>query len=468
MIEHTFDDNPFHTEYVKGDWTSYLLEHLGERRFRDICRRMKVDPKKKLRERDVAKIIVCSSDLERNDLQEVLLGKELPAISLALREKIKGKTQVEDLSKELFQELFTALSFPFSHKLEVKKKESVEDLINQMWHFAYTILNFDPYWYTKKRLLLFFQNESLPLELYYERLSAFYVECEDLEVGCYIPAPSINGPSYYRVVGQLVTGKGQIGMFLLPATKDMDLPPIRVTRGTPKSPSNLDFLSHLITDMEHEIGKMGHESGEPYQPYIDAFFPHTYIEVGYSIGGVIAQWRAASFPERLLSIWLYKSPGVPRHVWEKFNYFLVKKDLHLNLHIFSAKRDFIDFAGECTLGYLAPKNLQVHLYQMKVPRPNPHRFGFVDPEKVQIKEIPPDKIDTFLNCKKREIVEKGRKKIGKHIAIPFFKLLCRWMGGDLSKRTREKIGFWHEVQGKNGYWTSTCYRIPPVKKNEIF
>jgi hypothetical protein len=459
MREHTFDDNPFHTEYVKGDWTSYLLEHLGERRFQDVCRRMGVDSRKKLRERDIAKIIVCSSDLKRNDLQEILLGKELPAISQALREKIKEINQVEALPRELFQELFTALSTPFSHKLGVKKKESVEDLINQMWHFAYTILNFDPYWYTKKRLHLFFQNQSLPLELYYERLSAFYVECEDLEVGCYIPAPFTTGPNYYRVVGHLVTGKGQIGMFLLPATNDMDLPPIRVTRGTPKSPSHLDFLSHLITDMEHEIGKMGYESGEPYQAYIDTFFPHPCIEVGYSIGGVIAQWRAAAFPEKLLSIWLYKSPGVPRHVWGKFNDFLIKKNLHLDLHIFSAKRDFIDFAGECTLGYLAPKNLQVRLYQMRVPRPNPHRFGFVDPEKVHIKEISPNKIDAYLNSKKREIVEKGRKKIGKHLAIPFFQLLCRWMGGDLTKRTREKIGFWHEVQGTAEYWGVSCYRI---------
>lgn len=453
----TFDDCFISFPVQKGDWIMYFSEHLGERRFQDICRRMKVNIEKKLLERDLAKIIIGSSDVKREDIQEVLTKKFTPILPVELLQKIRNIQEVEDLPSEVFHELYQRLASPFSYDFKVNMHEkSIEDSIHKAWHFAYSSIKFDPYWFTKKRLHILLEGFKLDLHLYYERLASFYVACEDLEVGCYLPAPTNTTPNYYKVSAILVTGGGQIGMFLAPATKSMDLLPIRITRGTPAAPSGLDLTSHLITDMERDIGKMGYESGLPYQEVIHNLYKSPHVELGYSIGGTIAQWRAADCSNNIHSLWLFKSPGVPREIYHKFNTSILQRTEPLDVHIFSAKRDFIDLTGEYILGYNAPSNVRLHLYLMSIPRPNPHRYGFVDPIKMKLTKIPDSQIDAFFQHRSRIFIEKSRKRIGKHFILPFVRFFNKIFGKLIDKRVKTQIGLWYEARDESG-WTILRY-----------
>lgn len=441
----TLDDGFVSFPVKKEDWLNYFSEHLGERRFKDICRRMKINPEKKLLERDLAKIVVGSSDVKREDIQEVLTGDFKAHLDKKLVERLQGIKEVEDLDPNTFHELYQQLASPFSHNFVLGgNQKSVEEAIHKAWHFTYSSIKFDPYWFTKKRLHLLLEGFKLDLHLYYERLASFYVACEDLEVGCYLPAPTTQTPNYYRVSAILITGGGQIGMFLEKATQGMDLPLIRITRGTPPTLSSLDFTSHIITDMEADMGKTGYESGKPYQEMIQKLYKEPYIELGYSIGGTIAQWRAAECCDRLDSLWLFKSPGIPRDVCNQFNRSICSRKKTLDLHIFTAKGDFIDLTGESFLGANAPKNVRVHLYLMTIPRPNPHRYGFIDPQKMKLTKIPDSQIDGFLQHRSRAFVEKSRRRIGKHFIVPIVKTFNKFFGAYVEKRTKSQIGLWYE------------------------
>lgn len=425
MQEWILDDNPFFTEKAPKGWRDHFINVLGGRRLQSIEKRLGACQRPKESMRDIAKVMIGASDVFRDDMLEVLQGACPDCVPDKVRQRISPFPVPEVLPTEIFDELYFALSHPFGENLPLDGSlPEMERQVQRAAHFLFTCMHYDPYWFAKKRALLGERTPLLHQSLYYERLSGFYAACEDLEVGLYLPAPAVGGiVPYYRLAGHLITGNGQIGLLLVPATKMTHLPKLRVTRGSPSPPGKLDFFSHVLTDMEPEIGRIGYESGLPYQAEIDERIGSIDFEVGYSIGGTIAQWRVAHNPQNLSSLWLYKSPGVPKHLWKRFNEGVQKRKSPLELHIFQAKRDIVDLVGEVCLGYEAPEQVQVKLYEMIIPRINTHQFATMESERISIEEVDRKEIDQYLSRRSKSFFEKQRKRLGEAVVVPLMRLL---------------------------------------------
>ncbi len=450
MDEFILDDDLFFTEIAPKGWADYFSLKLGSRRLNEIMSRMHIKESSQYRMKDLAKIVIGSADVLRYDMLEVMQG-ELPGfLSDELMLKIAKYSVPEDLPVELFDQLYLAISKPFGQDLKFDtKRSSLEQEIHKITHFAFSCFKYDPYWFAKQRMSVWLQSHNLNQIHYYERLAGFYVACEDLQVGTYLPAPIVNGQKqYYRITAHLVTGEGQICMILVPATKYMSLKKLRVTRGSPSPPGGLDFLSYLMTDMEPEIGRIGYESGLYYQKTIDEVVGKIDEEIGYSIGGTIAQWRISDNPRDLTSLWLYKSPGVPKSVWENFNKGVKSRADPLNLYIFQAKGDIVNLAGDVPLGYLAPDPVNVSLYTLNIPKLNPHRYSFIDPDKITVEEIESLYIDQYLSKKSKAFFEKQRKILGKNIVLPAARFFKKVFGKKISKRVDSLRGLKYEDVGE--------------------
>ncbi len=452
MSEIDFDDNPIYTEPAPEGWQELFLKKIGKRRFDAILRRMHLEKKTKFKMRDVAKVIIGTADVFREDIIEILEGEKPSYISQELKGKISQYDSPESFPAELFDEVIQTLSQPFSHYLDKKLGFlELEGRVREFVHFVKSCFRYDPYWFAKRRTIIAAESHRLNQFLYYERISGFYAACEDIQVGIYIPAPTENGVrQYYRVTAHLVTGGGQIGMILVPATRFMKLKTLRVTRGSPSPPGVLDFASYVMTDMEPEIGRIGYESGLPYQALIDEMVGKIDMEVGYSIGGTMAQWRVADNPHDLSSLWLYKSPGVPKSVWEKFNEKTLSRKSPLDLYIFQAKGDIVDFAGDVPLGFQANEMTRVSLYELVIPGLIPHRYAFCNPDRIAFEEVEKGKIDQFLSNKSKTFIERQRKKIGRHLVLPIFSFWQRHFGKKLSTRLNQLRGLHIEVPSENG------------------
>ena len=438
MNNFIFDDNPFFTEKAPEGWMEAFSQRLGKRRLMEIQSRMHLEEKTLYHMRDLAKIVIGASDVTREDMLEVLLG-EAP---LHISKEFTKYNSPEEMTIEDFDRLYKILSTPFGQENVLSAKQrQVEKRIHELVHFTFSCVRYDPYWFAKRRTKIAQESHQLNQLLYYERMSGFYAACEDLQVGLYLPAPRKEGiRQYYRVSAHLITGAGQIGMILVSASNSMKLKTLRVTRGSPSPPGTLDFVSHVITDMEPEIGRIGYESGLFYQPMIDQHIGNIDVEIGYSIGGTIAQWRAAENPQHLSSLWLYKSPGVPRSVWEKFNEKTRMRKDPLELYIFQAKGDIVDFAGDVPLGYKAHDKVQVSLYELVVPGLNPHKYSFSHPDKIQIEEVESLFIDEFLSRKSKTFIERQRKKIGKYFVLPILGFWKKYLGEKIPNRIHQLKG----------------------------
>ena len=452
MDKLSLDDNPIFSEKAPDGWEESFVYRLGKRRFDAILMRMHIKKKSKCRMRDLAKIVISSCDVMRIDFQEILNGFQPPNLSDELMKEVKKYRVPEKIPSLLFDKIYVVLAKPFGDELKfISLDQTVEIHLQNLVHFAFSCLKYDPYWFAKKRTSIKSQSHRLDQIMYYERLAGFYAACEDLEVGHYLPAPSKNDvKQYYRVTAHLITGDGQIGMILLPATEEMKLVTIRVTGGTPPPPGKLDFVSYAITDMEPEIGRIGYESGLYYQDTIDRIIGKIDVEIGYSMGGTIAQWRASDNPLDLSSMWLYKSPGVPMRVWEKFNSGALKRKSPLDLFLFQAKGDIVDYAGDMSLGFNAPENVRVALYELKVPGLNPHGYAF-DTDNVSVEEIEEGLIDAYLSNKSKIFIEKNRKKIGKSFVLPILGYWKKLFSKNKRARINQIRGLKIEVPSPKGF-----------------
>ncbi|MBS0585347.1 MAG: hypothetical protein JSR76_03475, partial [Verrucomicrobia bacterium] len=267
---------------------------------------------------------------------------------------------------------------------------------------------------------------------------------KNLIVGSYVPASKEHPDCFYRVMAELITGGGQLGFFLVPATKTMKIPPIRLTRGSPITPLKLDFISHAITDLEPDIGRRGYESGLPYQPFIDEIFQEPCMEIGFSIGGTIAQWRASENPKNISSLWLFKSPGVPKFVWENFNKKVATTKKSMDLHIFRARRDLVPYVGEYCLGYKAPSSVKVYLYLVGTSRMNPHLYDLRDPKNREIERVEGEAINDVLNNEGHSFLEKGRKGVGRHILVPLLEKAKKVFHLHTTGPIVSRVGLWFE------------------------
>ncbi len=436
------------------NWFTYIAKQIGKHRFERILVHLKIKSTANLKEKDLAKILLSIANVRRDDVQEIVMGSRPPCVKLLTSEEdreLKTCKVVEELEPRLFAKLFRLLSRPFSTE---GNKEVLEAELEEFWRKNLKEITPETYWGIKEQFELNDDTAKLGLYQYYERLVCYYAEQDDLEVGCYVPASFEYPDCFYRVAGILVTGEGQLGLFLVAATMHMKIPPLRITRGSPITPLKLDYLSHAITDMEPEIGRRGYESGVPYQAFINNLFETPFMEIGFSIGGTIAQWRISHESKRAPSAWFFKSPGVPKFVWEKFNKEIVKQSDPLDLHIFRAKRDFVPYVGEYCLGFQAPSPVKVHLYLIHTSRLNPHLYNMGDPKKAKIEKVDEKEINRLLNNEEHSFFEKGRKGVGKHLLLPILEKARDVLRVYTKYPIAKKIGFWFEKPKKGSPFQS--------------
>lgn len=423
-------------------WLGYLTEHVGKKRLESILKSLKIKKKMRLLEGDLAKIITTIANVKRNEMQEVLLGlhaEVLTALSPRLSKEILSYKEVEDLPPKLFTTLYKVLAYPFLCREGVVSSKELEGF----WQKAAEEMTPETYWQVKEGLTLTDETVELELVEHYERLVCYYAE-KNLIVGSYVPASKEHPDCFYRVMAELITGGGQLGFFLVPATKTMKIPPIRLTRGSPITPLKLDFISHAITDLEPDIGRRGYESGLPYQPFIDEIFQEPCMEIGFSIGGTIAQWRASENPKNISSLWLFKSPGVPKFVWENFNKKVATTKKSMDLHIFRARRDLVPYVGEYCLGYKAPSSVKVYLYLVGTSRMNPHLYDLRDPKNREIERVEGEAINDVLNNEGHSFLEKGRKGVGRHILVPLLEKAKKVFHLHTTGPIVSRVGLWFE------------------------
>ena len=74
----------------------------------------------------------------------------------------------------------------------------------------------------------------------------------ELDIGMLVPAPDSKegSPQFYRVDGKLVTGKGMVSYWLVPAIKGTDLEPVRFDRGTAPRPGEIDGVDYFFVSNE--------------------------------------------------------------------------------------------------------------------------------------------------------------------------------------------------------------------------
>lgn len=394
-------------------WHSYFSRYIGERRLTRILDRLQIPLREKdtILEKNLALLLLAIREPRREDLQEAIDRPDMFLHTKALQKELAPFRSVEELSPNLFKQLYEALADPFDQEIQIEVgKDELEDRILNGLYFLYASFRYDPFWYMKERRRLKEDDYDMPLPLYYEKLAGFYATCEDLEVGSYLPHPSKERNLYCRVAAKLFTASGQISWLLVPATKTMQISPIRMTRGTPGHPAGYDFASHIVTDFEKEIGKTGYESGLEYEEQIQSLIHEPYIEIGYSIGGAIAQYRTAAAPAKVKELWTFRSPGVPRKVWKMFQTNFSENPHPLRIEIYRSKRDIVDFSGEVHLGYQAPEGVSVRVTMMEIPRLLPHRYTPIDPKIIRME--PTEVSDALLDNAIRGKLEKTRQVWG--------------------------------------------------------
>ena len=359
--------------------------------------------------------------------------------------KQKSTAELKDLRAQLEIEVNEAQQDLSEKKYSVNLElPSMESKILGSIHYWMEFFRYDPIWSLARRKNTAHLNPKLSKEKFYERLSGFYASCEDLEVGQYIRAQDKDEkPRYLRIAGKLITGDGQITWLFKGATKDMSEDILRVSAGTPEKPSGLDSYSHYLTDLEMEIGKMGYESGLPYHKDMQLLIDRPVIEIGYSIGGVFAQYRAVDEFSNVKELWTFKSPGVPLKVINEFENEKSEK-VFFPIYVYIAKKDFVSSLGGRHLGCANVDNLDVHVVEMTIPKILPHRYYEDTFERVQMTLLPggPIALEKYYSNSK---IENFRQKSAKYVARPFLMTIGAGWRKVMPNRLKKKRGLWYEV-----------------------
>jgi hypothetical protein len=402
---------------------NYLKKNILEKRFIRILSKVNLDlddciyRQKALTEKIVYKILLLVKDVKIEDILEYIstakdnLDNEI--LSLNRLDQIKS---INDLTSKEFDEIYKFLSNSLDEKFKLKQ---IENISGRPTKFLSRIF-FDNFLATHERLNLCENNDKLTKFSFYEKLCKVIV-LRLMDVGTIIKAyNNFLGPNYYRVAARIITANGSISYVLTPASTNMHLEKIRVFQGSGLRSSSIDALSFYVTDFEKNIGESAFLSNEEYEKYLEKIGP-VFTELGHSIGGCIAQYRAAKYP--IKNLYLYNAPGVPKKVNDAFIERVSKiKDI-FKLYIRRTKNDVVEFAGDCHLGYLAPKNVDIdyqrYINQTKV-KIHHHNFVFstyFGKIAIQSGDI------SELNNLSRSYLEIFRRYLGGNIISPFFRIL---------------------------------------------
>jgi arsenate reductase-like glutaredoxin family protein len=402
---------------------NYLKKNILEKRLIKILSKANLDlddciyRQKALTESIVYKILLLVKDVKIEDILEYIQAAQdnldNPILSSNRLDQIKS---INDLTPKEFDEIYKFLSNSLDEKFVLKQ---IENISGKPSKFLSRIF-FDFFLATHERLSLCENNDKLTKFSFYEKLCKVIV-LRLMDVGTIIKAyNNFCGPNYYRVAARIITAEGSISYILFPASTNMHLEKIRVFQGSGFRSSSIDALSFYVTDFEKNIGESAFLSNEEYEKYLKEISP-VFTELGHSIGGCIAQYRAARYP--IKKLYLYNSPGIPNEVNNAFNERVSKiKDI-FKLYIRRTKNDIVEFVGDCHLGYLAPENVDIdyqrYIKQTKV-KIHPHNlvfstcFGKIAIQSGDISE---------LNNLSRSYIELFRRYLGGNVISPFFRIL---------------------------------------------
>ncbi len=452
-------------------FTKYLIDRLGADRLQRICSRYSLDldqMEKKgspLLSRDVAKIVIGTQSLNVADINDFLLkaqGGDDP--------RFIGKSSFADLDPSLFAEVCASLQNSLGNwqveeiRGEPSKISGRPGKISGRPTEQLSNFYFDPFLADRERLKLVKEHPLDHFETFVHNMVARVIKRE-MEVGTLIPAPNnLNNkfPQFYYVSAKVVTGKGIVSYLVHPASKDTDLKPMRLFRGTSPRNSDLDAISTMITDLEKDLGRSAYESGIPYDTTISEILSSQgltvpEIEAGHSLGSTIAQYRLAN-TNHVKTAYLYCGPGLPEQEVEKFN----KKTSPVHLVIRKSKNDPFSKLGGVHIGYQAPENVIVEFLKYHGPKKklgqNPHITVWGKEKYYHGVEggISPYLRDLRLYNKNRRS-ERIRSLLGPFAAVPlrFLRSCVRIL--DPNSRVNKERGLKIGVH-KNGAWQVEHFR----------
>lgn len=325
----------------------YLIDTLGESRFKRISNRYSVDldsmaeKGNPLLSRDVAKFVVGAKNVTVEDINEKTSFPELDKTTLSgLVDKLSNVFadvwQVPDIAKKISGRPTESLARTF----------------------------YDPFLTDRERLQLCRENPKDKFPIFMHNMVARVIK-RDMDVGTFVPAPnhSDGTPQFYYLSAKVVTAKGMVSYLFHPATADTDLKPIRLFRGTAARNGEIDGISTLITDFEKELGRSAYESGEIYEPFIGKHLSIPEIEGGHSLGSTIVQYRLANM-NHITDAYLFCGPGLPQREFKKFN----QKNPKVHLHIRHSSKDNVCLTGGAHLGDSASSNVKVDFMRYHPPR----------------------------------------------------------------------------------------------------
>ncbi|NGX56015.1 MAG: hypothetical protein K1060chlam5_00249 [Candidatus Anoxychlamydiales bacterium] len=416
-----FKNQSFENQRTITYFQNYLKNKISHPRLSRILSKANVDFKDLMKKKaaltqDIAyKILLLTKDVKVEDVLDYIReAKEKKHSKILSDERLVLINNLDDLKSDEFDKIYKHLSSSIDDQFKLK---DIDDISGRPTKFLSRIF-FDYFLSIHERLLLCENNHLYTKHGFFEKLCKVIIN-RLLEVGTIIKAyNNYLGPNYYRVAARLITAEGCISYLLIPVIKNMYIDKVRVFRGSGFKPANIDALSFFITDLEKELGKTAFESCEKYEKYFQKF-GHIPTEMGHSIGGCIAQYRASIHPTN--NLYLFNSPGVPKKTLEAFNERVRKISSIFHLYIRRTKKDIVELAGEYHLGYNAPKNVSVdfqrYICQMKT-KIHPHNFVFykcLGKMAIQFGDL------NDLNNVGRSYLETSRKLIGGNILAPFFK-----------------------------------------------
>lgn len=418
-----------------------MITQVGLDRFERACKKFTIDFEslkaegKSLVSKDVAKLITAFKDVTVEDMQEALEAVRVRKAWITdffpadLSNELSQVPSIQYLTPTQFEKMHFYLSKPFLNL----KCSDLKHRINSEQTFYIARIFFDLLLSIRERLQLCESNHRLIKEEFFEHLEKLIIK-RDMDVGTLIPAyKQQNGEkAFYRVAARLVTTKGQISFVLLPAAKTMNIPPIRVFRGSDFWPAGLDSLSHWITDTEVNLGERAYLSGKIYERFLKRL-GRIPVYLGFSLGGNQVQRHLAENLD-IDEAYLYCTPGVPSSVIKSYNSNIKSKDNLQKIHIHIIKRDMVPNFGGKIVGYKAPKNVEVDIKLMHQSSKDllaPHNAFFCDGRAgyFGIESINPNQRDRFL----RSYYDSGWEKIRKVVGGYFFSPLMTKIGSVFRK-----------------------------------
>ncbi len=336
---------------------SYLIETLGEERLQRLCNRYSLDLVQKEKEgspllsRELAQILVGIQDVQATDIDALIQKTEWPFwVDPSLKLLLQSARCSEDLDAATFAWVREVLSKPFG---ELNLIPRITGRITGRPSQPLARIWFDPLLADRERLELTKENPTDHFETFAHNMAARVVKRE-MDVGMLVPAP--NHPKghaqFYRVSSKIITGEGMVSYILTPATRDTNLPAIRLYRGSAFRTGEIDGTSSLITDLESDLGRTAFESGQVYQPVLRDKTPYSVV-IGHSLGSTIAQYELVR-NDTIDSAYLYNGPGLPQGEVLAFNLRMKSATRPLKLIIRETHSDGISLLGQFHLGYQAP------------------------------------------------------------------------------------------------------------------